>query len=282
LNCQLHLLSSAKFSQVLGSNPYIEKFFFFNNDFNEQLSKLKEEKYDYIIDLHKSRLSLLFAVRLGGKYLSFDKLNFRKLILVFFKWDKLPNLHLVDRYFTGIKTLNVVNDGLGLDYFIREETLIERLPVDYDVLILGAAHFTKRIPEILAEKIIAKALKPIVLLGGEDVMVQGKNLAENKSNVINLVGTTSLNQSALILKRCNMVYTSDTGLMHMAAALKKPITIYWGNTMPAFGMYPYYGEKSRVEAISKEVVGLSCRPCSKLGFDKCPKGHFKCMLDQEV
>jgi ADP-heptose:LPS heptosyltransferase len=63
-------------------------------------------------------------------------------------------------------------------------------------------------------------------------------------------------------------------MMHIAAAFKKNITSIWGNTSPAFGMYPYQShENSRIV----EVKDLSCRPCSKIGFSKCPKGHFNCM-----
>ena len=65
--------------------------------------------------------------------------------------------------------------------------------------------------------------------------------------------------------------------MHIAAAFKKIIISVWGNTIPEFGMYPYMpGEGSAIF----EVKGLTCRPCSKIGFDKCPKGHFNCMMQQ--
>jgi ADP-heptose:LPS heptosyltransferase len=64
--------------------------------------------------------------------------------------------------------------------------------------------------------------------------------------------------------------------MHIAAALKKDIISVWGNTVPSFGFSPYFpGVHSKII----EVKGLSCRPCSKIGYDKCPKGHFKCMME---
>ncbi len=69
--------------------------------------------------------------------------------------------------------------------------------------------------------------------------------------------------------------------MHIASAFQKKIVSIWGNTVPAFGMYPYIPENNSNYFIS-EVKGLSCRPCSKLGYQKCPKKHFKCMMDQDV
>jgi ADP-heptose:LPS heptosyltransferase len=62
--------------------------------------------------------------------------------------------------------------------------------------------------------------------------------------------------------------------MHIASALKKDIISVWGNTIPEFGMYPY---KSGAGSHIMEVKGLSCRPCSKLGYKACPKKHFNCM-----
>jgi ADP-heptose:LPS heptosyltransferase len=68
--------------------------------------------------------------------------------------------------------------------------------------------------------------------------------------------------------------------MHIAAALHKPIVSVWGNTVPELGMYPYL--PAEVPQMISEIKGLNCRPCSKIGFDKCPKGHFKCMRDQDT
>jgi ADP-heptose:LPS heptosyltransferase len=64
--------------------------------------------------------------------------------------------------------------------------------------------------------------------------------------------------------------------MHIASAFQKNIVSVWGSTVPAFGMYPYLVENN-FKII--EVNNLSCRPCSKIGYEKCPKGHFKCMYN---
>jgi ADP-heptose:LPS heptosyltransferase len=70
--------------------------------------------------------------------------------------------------------------------------------------------------------------------------------------------------------------------MHIAAAFNKPIVSVWGNTIPEFGMYPYLKNKESSNSMIAEVKGLSCRPCSKLGFKECPKQHFKCMKNIEI
>jgi ADP-heptose:LPS heptosyltransferase len=69
--------------------------------------------------------------------------------------------------------------------------------------------------------------------------------------------------------------------MHIAAAFKRPVISVWGNTVPEFGMYPYFGSAAVAGKIM-EIKGLSCRPCSKIGYKKCPRGHFKCMERQDM
>ena len=70
--------------------------------------------------------------------------------------------------------------------------------------------------------------------------------------------------------------------MHIAAALHKPTISIWGNTVPAFGMYPYFPKEIKDNYVIIENKNLKCRPCSKLGFDTCPKQHFDCMQKIEA
>ena len=99
--------------------------------------------------------------------------------------------------------------------------------------------------------------------------------------IYNACGKFTLNESADIVRHAKFIITHDTGLMHIAAALKKPIISIWGNTIPEFGMTPYYGNKAVQQKVF-EVPHLSCRPCSKIGYNKCPKRHFKCMEQQDM
>ena len=116
-----------------------------------------------------------------------------------------------------------------------------------------------------------------MLLGGKEEQALGNEL-ENlfPEKVKNYCGKINLHQSSSLIEQSNKVITSDTGLMHIAAAFKKEVHSLWGNTVKEFGMYPYLpGNNSKIH----EVLGLSCRPCSKLGYHSCPKKHFKCMND---
>jgi len=84
----------------------------------------------------------------------------------------------------------------------------------------------------------------------------------------------SLDGSAFVISKASKVVSPDTGMMHIAAAFQKPIISVWGSTVPEFGMTPYYAENTKNGNTVIEVQGLSCRPCSKIGFSSCPKGYF--------
>ena len=102
--------------------------------------------------------------------------------------------------------------------------------------------------------------------------------------IYNSCGKFNLNESAALVQHARVVVSNDTGLMHVAAAFNKPVISLWGNTSPQMGMFPYYGfnnlkDRVAAQSIIMENEKLYCHPCSKLGYNKCPKGHFRCMND---
>ncbi len=284
-NAEVHFITKKQFAGILECNPYIDKLYTIEKNVSEVAQGLKKENYDFVVDLHHNLRSAQAKSLIGRKSAAFRKLNIQKWLMVNLKIDKLPNTHIVDRYFETVKSIGAINDGKGLDYFIptKDEVGIKTLPSafhnGYIGFVIGAKFFTKRLPP---EKIISLCRKinyPIILLGGPEDSEKGNLICESVSGTIfNACGKYNLHQSASIVKQAKQIITHDTGLMHIAAAFKKDIVSVWGNTIPEFGMYPYYG-KVYDKSIKAEVKGLSCRPCSKLGYSECPKGHFKCMKD---
>jgi ADP-heptose:LPS heptosyltransferase len=285
-NAEVYYLTKSCYADIVSSNSYIDKVFFLERDFNNLIKKLKAEEIDYIIDLHRNIRTLRLKIALRKLSFSVNKINFRKWMLVNFRMNKLPATHIVDRYLETTKAFSVKNDGEGLDYFIPDTDRIdspynsENGLIDYMVLVAGGGHYTKQIPVNQIVKIIDQIEMPVVLLGGTDD-IQKATVIEEKvtyKKVINLVGKLTINQSASVIDQAKLVITPDTGLMHIASALKKDIFSVWGNTIPAFGMAPYKpGKHSEII----EVQGLKCRPCSKIGFSSCPKRHFRCMEEQD-
>jgi ADP-heptose:LPS heptosyltransferase len=280
----VHYLTKPQYASIVEDNPNIDKVHILKS-YEETINELKDEGFDYIIDLHKSLRSWRFKNRLKVMDFSFPKLNREKWLMVHCKKNKLPDIHIVDRYFEAVKLFDVENDTKGLDYCIPEADKVDLnnycsiSSEKFIAFAIGGQHETKKLP---AEKIIEICNNiniPVILLGGKEDFENGERINTNCKNTINLCGKLNLNQSASVIEQSHFVITHDTGLMHIAAALKKNIVSVWGNTIPQFGMYPYLpGEKSKIF----EVEGLKCRPCSKLGHKKCPKSHFDCMMKQDV
>jgi ADP-heptose:LPS heptosyltransferase len=285
LNAEIHYLTKPNFENILNTNPFINKLHVLDKSLIAKAKELQAENFDFVIDLHNNIRTFIFKKVLGVKAHSFPKLNIEKFLLVNFKINKMPNIHVVERYFKPAEKLGIVNDGKGLDYFLPNNFHFDNtldLNQPYLAWAIGAQHFTKRFP---IHKIIAICNKinlPIYLLGGKDDEDNGDEISkQTNGNVVNLCGKLSLHQSAYVVKNSQLLITNDTGLMHIGAAFQKRIISLWGNTTPAFGMYPYYGNWEVKQALF-ENKKLSCRPCSKIGFNSCPKKHFKCMEDLDV
>ena len=275
---ELHYLTKKTFEPVLSANPHLDKLHFLGNSLSDCISILKKENFDHIIDLHHNLRTLIIKTSLGVNSSSFDKLNWQKWVFVNFKKNILPELHIVDRYLQTVAFLGVKNDGKGLDYYLNGTYQLEELlpssHLKYTSVVIGAQHGTKRLPVERLTELCSKITQPVVLLGGPEDAERGELIAKSAGkHVYNACGKFKLDQSAFLIKMSEKVISHDTGLMHIAAAFNKTILSVWGNTVPEFGMYPYQVDQSYLF----QVPHLACRPCSKIGHETCPKGHFKCM-----
>ena len=278
----MHYVTKPAYAEILESNPCIDKVHVLTGSLSQLIRDLKYEHFNHIIDLHKNIRSNRIKKQLLLPAFTFQKLNYRKWLLVNFKINRMPDIHIVERYLKTIELFDTENDGQGLDYFIPEKDMVDiySLPTvfrdGYAGFVIGAKHFTKQLP---AEKIISICRKinyPVILLGGPEDRAKADIIAASGIQAYNACGNYSINQSASLVKQAKIIITHDTGMMHIAAALKKKIISIWGNTVPALGMYPYQPDPAS-EIIQAE--GLKCRPCTKLGFRQCPKKHFKCMME---
>ncbi len=280
---EIHFLTKKQFLPVLAANPYIDKIYSVEEKIEEVIFELKQESYDYIVDLHKNFRSKGVILKLKKPASSFNKINIKKWLIVNLKINKLPDVHIVDRYFQAVSKLNVKNDGKGLDYFIPEKDKVDlkllpdQFQESYIAWAIGGKHQTKIYPEERIIEVCEKIKKPAILLGGKEDFDKGERISNSiGGRVFNACGKFNINQSASLVEIADKIITNDTGLMHIAAAFRKEIISLWGNTIPEFGMYPYMpGGESK--SLILEVKKLSCRPCSKLGYKSCPKSHFDCM-----
>lgn len=293
-NAKVHYLTKASFKATVANNKYIDKQYYLEDSLDALIPSLRKEKYDYVVDLHKNIRTTKLKKALGVTSYTFSKLNFKKWLLVNLKIDLMPDKSIVERYFEAVKPLGVRNDGQGMDYFIPKDAEITNrdIPMShwagYLGCVIGGAHNTKRFPVDKWIELCKTLQLPIILLGGPDDRADAERIAAvDPVRIYNACGKFSLNESASLINFARVVVTNDTGLMHISAALKKKVVSLWGNTTPKFGMFPYYGSNnmSNVVVPQSAIVEnneISCRPCSKIGFNKCPKGHFKCMQELNI
>lgn len=282
LNVEVHYLTKSSFKGILNNNPYVDKVHTIEKEISSELiAELKNEKFDFVADLHHNLRTLRLKKALNISSKSFPKYNIQKWLLVNLKIDRMPKMHIVDRYMETVTSLSVVNDAKGLDYFIpnTSKVALSRLPEmqsnGYVGIVIGGQHTTKMMPLLKLIELCDSLSEPIVLLGGPEEKHRGEEIVNAVGvKVFNACGQFKLDESASLVQQANWIITHDTGLMHIAAAFKKRIVSVWGNTVPELGMYPYLPDPSSKIV---QIKGLSCRPCSKIGYSKCPKTHFKCM-----
>jgi heptosyltransferase-2 len=277
---EIHFLTKNRFKSLLEPNPYVSKVYGIEKSTNEVIDELKSEQYDYIIDLHVNLRSARVKRALKLLSFGFKKYNWQKWLLVNFGLNKMPKVHIVDRYMATLKPFSIENDGKGLDYFFPEgedftpRELPETHQSGYAAVVIGAAHRRKKPRTEQYINVCRKIAAPLVLLGGPAEEKEGDEIAKACGDRIwNAAGKVSLNGSAALIRDARLVITPDTGMMHIAAAFKKPIISIWGATVPDFGMYPYLNENLDLRI---QADHLSKRPCSKLGT-KCKYRDCRCI-----
>ncbi len=292
--CEVHFLTKLSFKIVTASNPYIDKFFYYENDLNKVIKELKEEDYDYVIDLHNNFRSNKVKRILKRKSYTIDKLNLEKFLLTNFHINIMPGIHITLRSLATVKSFGVEDDGLGLDYFIPNKDKVPEsdLPTShlagYIAIVIGASYKTKKLPVYKLKELCSKISFPIILIGGKEDWEEGRMVSESDPiKIYNACGKFNLNESADLVRRSKLVISHDTGLQYIASAFKKPTLAIWGSTSPKLDVEPFYGDvfnKNYPRKIYENIIvpGLWCQPCSKYGRRKCPMGHFNCMNKQDI
>lgn len=285
-NAEVHFITKKNFRIVIENNPFVDHIIQIEKDVKEVETQLRNEEYDVVIDLHKNwRSHTIKHLTNANKVYSFDKKNIEKWLYVNTKINLLkPAKSIVTRYFEELTDLHIKDDGKGLDFYIDKKNEVNTLDAfgmnanEFIALNIGAQHKTKQLPLHKLYELIALQPYAVVILGGNDVKSIAVKLQEKfPEKVIDATSIYNLQQSASIVSQSAYVISHDSGLMHIAAAFQKKIYSIWGNTTPYLGFAPYYGSANIDQNTSIENNNINCRPCSKIGYNTCPRTHFNCM-----
>jgi lipopolysaccharide heptosyltransferase II len=292
--CRIDFLVKKEFSVVLSQNPHITNIITFDKKAGKgELSRIRKEvkqiNYSHIIDIQRNIRSIIISFGSGAIISSFSKKLLERDLLIRFRknfYKEIKPVYL--RYFESVAALGVVYDGKGTEVFppsnkankvgeLLEMNLVNKvIPI---LVVAPGAHWENKrwttegyaaAADIFCMKTGAYAL----LIGGDgDVEICCRVQSLMITPALNLAGKLGLMGSAALIAKAAIVLTNDTGMLHLAQAMKTPVVAVYGPTTRELGFFPL-PENSRVAE-----ADISCRPCTQKGLHQCPKKHFRCMND---
>ncbi|HEY0350992.1 MAG TPA: glycosyltransferase family 9 protein, partial [Gemmatimonadales bacterium] len=271
-------------------NPSIDRVIAFQpgRTLRSLAAELRAGRYTHRLDLHGSLRSHALRGLAPGRWTSYPKHRLARTLLIHTKHNVYRDHRpIAERYFSAAQGLDVSPDGAPADFFLSAEAEDEAtgwlaasgLAAERPLVALapGAAHATKRWPlehwRAVAAQLVAGGSSVVVVGGPEDAKLGAALAGSVTGQIATAVGRFGLQGTGALLRRSRAVISGDTGVMHMATALRRPVVALYGPTVGAFGFFPYTRTASVLE------LPLSCRPCTSQGSTRCPLGHHRCMLE---
>ncbi len=285
-----------EYADILKYSPHLTKLYLLDTSKGlsgliELRKELQKANYNVVFDLHNNLRSRLIRFRIASKIHVVRKNCIKRFLLVHFKWNLYKKiLSVPEKYFNIAYQYSLQHDDLGLELHIHSsvfENLQKKLRHSCNECFTiafcpSSKHKTKQWPAerfIDLGEILVKQYNVTILILGD---VKDRELCKMIASCINdrlhkvkaysYAGELTILESAALMSSCSVVVTNDSGLMHIAAALKKKIVAIFGSTVKEFGFYPY-----KTDFIIVEKKELDCRPCTHIGKQKCPRKHFLCM-----
>jgi heptosyltransferase-2 len=260
-----------------------------NDSFWSFALRLRASRPAAWVDLHdKMRSLLLGALVSAPRHVVWQKRKLADEIKV--RWLRRPyhsRMQIAARYHRAVEELiGQTQKRAGLGFVAAQEdlaqakTLLSAAGLDLTRpmagICPGSVWETKRWPSErfgqLAERLVRQGIQVIVLGSSSERTVAAQVLARAES-AHDLTGRLTLGELGAVISLCAVFIANDSGPMHISRALGVPTLAFFGSTDP--GQFDFTGHVVR-------FAGVNCSPCSFYGLSKCPKGHFRCMLDLDV
>ncbi|HIJ59452.1 MAG TPA: glycosyltransferase family 9 protein [Nitrospirae bacterium] len=282
-DAEIHWLIAKGLDGLLQNHPMIKKLLIINKDQWKKINSigktikelsilsksLRYESYDIVIDLQGLLRSGILTAMTGAPF----KIGFsdaREGSSIFYnqrvKGDK--DIHAVNRYLriikalTGIETKEIKFPFPPFNPSNEIIKLVDSLK-DYYVIVPGARWQSKRwSPDKFAEAACLLENRSIIIGGKDDIPISQFIKEKARDKVIDLTDKTNLKDLVFIISQASLVLTNDTGPMHIASALERPLLAIFGPTNPI--RTGPFGTKHKV--IKAEIACSPCykRTCSKM------------------
>lgn len=269
-------VTKARYAPVLARNPHLTRLVTLDPEtpLRRIAAALRRTRWDHRLDLHGSLRARALRALVGGRWRSHPRQRVRRALLTRWGIDTFAEVvPAAERYFHAARELAPTPDGDPAEVFTspdddaRAAALAPAGP--YLVLAPGAAHATKRWPPgywcALARRVLADGWQ-VVAVGSA-----AERRLLDAAGVIDGFGLP-LGPTAALLREAQLAVANDSGLMHLATAVRTPVVALFGPTTRQLGYFPY-----RARALVLERA-LTCRPCSPYGGAHCPRGDHQCMI----
>lgn len=291
-DCELHFVTRKEYGELLQHNPHVNRLMFIDTAEGpaglEALNlQLMREHYDAVFDLHNNFRSRALRNGLSRHVHCINKRGLRRLLLIAGHINTYGEpVAVPDRYIETAARYGVQPDEEGPRLFLSDEIRmsarmkLRAAGIDPGVpsfgVCPGAKHFTKRWPVehyIELARVLAVSGEHLILFGGTEDNEAALAIRHiDPDRIHDLTGRLTLLETAAAMEYCRVVIANDSGLMHLATAMQRPIVAIFGSTVREFGFFPYHSR-----AAILEIADLPCRPCTHIGRSNCPKGHFACL-----
>jgi heptosyltransferase-2 len=295
---EIRFVTRSDMKDLVIHNPHINRVMAFpKNDPFSELQRLAEEIRswgpDLIVDLHKSLRSRVLSRLIKKPKLTVEKDRFKRKLLFWLRWNAfgpmppnqiqkaLNSLRPLERSLdSDLETELYLSDEGRLrakkmlkpfiesqDPFLTPKPLIGMVPSSlWNLKKWPESHFSE-----LLDRIEEKGSANVILLGGPNDKECERLAKGRESFVFDTHGKTSLEEAGALMELCSLVITNDTGLMHMAEAVKTNVIALMGPTTSELGFYPYRKSSRVMER------NLICRPCGD-GRGRCLRFGSKACL----
>jgi len=274
---KIDFLVNRNFRDAVLYNPNLNSIIEYSKDepFRKYSLLVNRNTYDEIIDLQNNRRSRRIISGYKGKIRRFRKPTFKKFLLVWFKINRMTPIKKIPERYAETAGVELHNEKVEIHFKENVKTVNSKNNIVG--FCPGSKHFTKTWPrEYYVElgEILSKQGFIIYLFGGKNDREICKYLSARIKNAEDHSNDDNLLELAEKMKSCTVIICNDSGLMHTASAIDVPLIAVFGSTVKEFGFEPY-----NCSNLILENNSLSCRPCSHIGREKCPKSHFKCMRE---
>src|SRR6056297_3300422 len=270
---------------LLRNHPYVDNIIVWNKKQDKLknllrvIKRIRQKKYDYVMNLQRFTSTGIITAFSGAKLKAgFNKNPFSFTFSRAIKHEIGNGKHEVERNLQLIEEITDSSFYKPKLHPTREdfEIVSQYKMHPYICVAPTSVWFTKQFP---AEKWIdllqhTDRRYQFFLIGGPDDRNACDKIIEQSglNNITNLAGELTFLQTSALMKNATMNYVNDSAPMHMASAMNAKTTAVFCSTIPDFGFGPLANHSKVVET----EEDLDCRPCGLHGYNKCPKGHFKC------